>query len=125
MKDIHRDSDYVNSLAPASRTATTNGTGVDLQGFEGAEIIITAGTITDGTHAPKLQESDNGSTFADVSSSDLLGTFSNITSNSTQKVGYVGNKRYIRVVVTVSGATTGGVYAAIVRRGLARHEPVD
>jgi hypothetical protein len=38
------------TLAPAARTASANGTGVDLQGFEAVAVVITPGTITDGTH---------------------------------------------------------------------------
>lgn len=79
---------------------------------------MSAGTITDGTHTPKVQESDDNSTFTDVASTDLAGTaLVAITANSVQRISYVGNKRYIRVATTVSGTTTGGMYTASVLRG--------
>ncbi len=106
------------SLVPAARTVSTNGTGVDLAGFHAVAAYVVAGTITDGTHTPKLQESDDNTTFTDVAAGDLQGAFVAITTNSVQEVGYIGSKRYVRVVVTVSGATTGGVYGAIIVRGL-------
>jgi fluoride ion exporter CrcB/FEX len=124
MKDLYHNLEVKTSLAPKTRTASENGTGVDLQGFEAALVVIHAGTITDGTHTPKLQESDDNSTWSDVGSSDLLGSFSNISSNSIQTVGYIGSKRYIRVVATVSGATSGGIYGATIVKGAPRHAPV-
>ncbi|MGM0882604.1 MAG: hypothetical protein ACQEXQ_16375 [Bacillota bacterium] len=111
-------------LAPAARTASLNGTGVDLQGFEAATIVLHVGTITDGTHAVAAQESDDNTTFTAVAAADLIGTLSNLATNTNQRVGYKGTKRYVRVATTVSGATTGGVYGALVIRGLARKQPV-
>ncbi|PWV66006.1 hypothetical protein [Plasticicumulans acidivorans] len=105
------------SLVPAARTATANGTGIDLQGFRAATVIVSAGTITDGTHTPKVQESDDNSAWTDVDAADLTGLLVAIISASVQEVGYRGLKRYLRVVSTVSGATTGGVYSASVIRG--------
>lgn len=66
------------TLAPAARTASANGTGVDLRGYESATVLIESGTITDGTHTPKLQESDDNTTYTDVAAGDLIGSFSNI-----------------------------------------------
>ncbi|MEU0531985.1 Bbp16 family capsid cement protein [Amycolatopsis tolypomycina] len=114
------------SLAPAARTATANGTGVDLAGFSAIAVVVAAGTITDGTHAFKVQESDDNATFTDVAAGDLDGAAPSLQaagSNTVTEVGYKGIKRYIRVVATVSGTTTGGVYAALVVRGSARKYP--
>lgn len=113
----------VASLRPAARTATATGSGVDLQGYEGAVVVFTAGVLTDGTHTPKLQESHDNSTFTDVAAGDQIGTLANLASNTDQVVGYIGSKRYLRAVITVSGATTGMVNGAYVLRGFARHQP--
>jgi hypothetical protein len=126
-KDLHSYLSPVVSLAPAVRTASANGTGVDLQGFESALIVIETGTITDGTHTIEVQESNDNSTFTAVADADLQGTEPAIgvsDDNAIYKIGYIGNKRYIRVAVTVSDATTGGVYGAMVVRGHGRHQPV-
>lgn len=119
MRDLEAQLDVVQSLVPTgARTASANGTGVDLQGYDGALVVITADTITDGTHTPAVQESDDNSTFTAAASTDLVGTaLVAITAASVQKIAYVGAKRYIRVAVTVAGATTGGKYAAAVVRG--------
>lgn len=109
----------------SAKTADQNGTGVDLQGYEAAVAIFQLGTWTDGTHTPILEESDDNSSFTLVAAADRQGAFTAVTSNANvdtvQKVGYVGNKRYLRVRITAAGTTTGMVNAAIVVRSKARH----
>lgn len=103
------------SLPPAARTASANGTLVDLADCNANMITITPGTITDGTHAPKIQHGDaaNGSDMADTAAGDIVGTLANLASNTVQQVSYIGAKRYVRVVSTVTGGpATGGVYGA-------------
>lgn len=124
MRDLKNNLDAVLSLSPAARTASANGTGVDLKGYEAALVLVQTGTITDGTHTIEVQESDDNSTFTAVADADLQGTEPAIGATDDDKVfeiGYLGAKRYIRVAVTVASATTGGVYAASVARGRARH----
>ena len=122
--DIKQIEDVQNSLTPVARTATTNGSGVDLSGFHSATVAFVVGTITDGTHTPSVQESDDNSAFTAVAAADLIGTLAALASSTNQRVGYRGIKRYLRAVTTVSGATTGGVYAGVVIRGDARKAPV-
>ena len=117
-------SNAATSLAPAARTASANGTGVDLAGYEGALIQAVVGTITDGTHTLAVEESNDGTTFTSVAVTNLQGSFAALASGVNQKVGYLGTKRYIRVNATVTGATAGGVYAVVVVRGNPRRYPV-
>lgn len=124
MRDLQSKIDPVRSVAPGAHTATVNGSGVDLQGFNSAAVVFDPGTITDGTHTPKLQESDDNSAWSDVAAADQVGTLAALASDTLQKVGYKGVKRYIRAVVTVSGATAGGVYGAQVVRGNPENAPV-
>lgn len=101
------------SLAPAARTATANGSAVSLANVQGNMVVFSPGTITDGTHTPSVETSDDGSTgWAAAPAADLVGTLANLASNTPQKVSYIGAKAYIRPKVTVAGATTGGVYGA-------------
>lgn len=124
MRDLKSNISEVTSLAPAARTATANGTGVDLKGFGSAEVLFVPGTITDGTHTPSVMESDDNSTYTAVAAADLDGTLAALASTTNQVVGYKGSKRYIRATSTVAGATTGGVYAAVVILGLPNVAPV-
>jgi hypothetical protein len=116
------------SVAPdGNRTSSVTGSSVDLQGADSAAAVVHFGSITDGTFTPKLQESDSsGSGFSDVASSDLAQSFSDATSSesdTTQEVSYIGNKRYIRVVVSATGTSTGGKLSAVVAKSDLSREP--
>lgn len=120
--DLKNNLLLVQSLVPAARNSTGTGSSVDLQGSETNLVIVECGVITDGTHTPKVQESDaSGSGFTDVAAADLIGSLAACTGSAVQAVEYKGNKRYIRVVLTVAGATTGAVASAVVAKGSLRH----
>jgi hypothetical protein len=118
--------DVQESLAPAARTATASGSAVDLANFDAATVVFHPGTVTDGVHTPVVQESADGSTgWSDVAASDLTGALAALASNTIQRVGYIGNKRFIRARVGVTGGpATGAAVAASVIRGHARYEPL-
>ncbi|MBL4744222.1 MAG: hypothetical protein JKX87_06255 [Cycloclasticus sp.] len=124
MKDLQSKLGFLVSIVAAAITATASGAGIDLQGFNSTVVVFTAGVITDGTHTPKLQESVDNSAWTDVAAGDQVGALVALTTNSVQKAGYKGNKRYIRAVVTVAGASTGGIYSALVVTGDASLNPV-
>ncbi|MFD9064190.1 hypothetical protein ACFVZ3_22005 [Kitasatospora purpeofusca] len=125
--DIVNHIDPSPSLHPAARTASANGTGVDLANYDAAVVLIQAGAWTDGTHTYELQDSDDNSAFLAVADAYLDGTEPVVSSGGTAsqvyKVGYRGVRRYLRVAVTVAGATTGAVGAAVVVRGKPRVKP--
>lgn len=127
MKDLQHNIVPVQSLAPAATAATRNGTGVDLQDYESAVVEIDVGVWTDGSHTPSLQESPDNATWTNVAAGDMIGSFTAITSagqaNAVQSVGYKGNLRYIRPVITVATATTGAVIGANVWKGNPRFHP--
>lgn len=126
-RDMYHNISPVISLAPAARTANEAGAAVDLAGFYGALVVIATGTITDGTHTFVVEESVDGTNWAPVDDKELLGTEPVVEasdSNKAFRIGYLGDKRYIRVAVSVSGASNGGVYSAVVLRGFPRHAPV-
>jgi hypothetical protein len=125
MKDIKNQLDAINSIDPDDYTADVNGMGIDLQGFEGSAVVLSVGTVSDGTHTPKIQESDDNSTWNDVTTMDQEGTLSDLISDTNQRVGYKGMKRYLRAVMTVSGATVGAQVASLVLRGIPHRGPVN
>ncbi|MCH8209414.1 MAG: hypothetical protein IIA62_10250 [Nitrospinae bacterium] len=124
MRDLKNNVDVVKSIDPATYNSDQTGTGVDLRDNDSAMAVIQSGALTDGTHTPKLQESDDDSTYTDVVSADLEGSFANIAANAVQRVGYKGSKRYVRVFVTSSGAT-GAIYSASIARGNPHVAPVS
>ena len=43
------------SIAAAAQTATGNGNPIDLQGYDGAVVVVDAGAFTDGSHVITLE----------------------------------------------------------------------
>lgn len=109
MKDTFSNFKAVQAVVPAVKTAAADGDAIDMQGFNSALIVVNAGAVAgDGEFSVKLQESDqSGSGFTDVAPVDQHGEApAAIEANSVVKLGYVGDKRYIRVAVTKGGGTS-------------------
>lgn len=128
-RDLNKAISVVSSVAPAAAlTATTTGSAVDLAGYRSAAVVVHAGVATDGTFVPTVEESDaSGSGFTTVAAADLSGSFADIVAaadENVQEVGYLGSKRYIRVVLTESVASAGAFITAVVVRGKPRTAPV-
>lgn len=143
-QETYSKTDFVSSLGHSQRTATANGSEVDLVGFESAQVLIDVSAYTDGTHTFDIQEApDDGTgssgTFNDVSDSDLLfDTDTAQINNNGQLVidasgdtgqyqfGYIGQERFLRVVTSsVTGTTTGATYGANVLKGHPRRAPTN
>lgn len=126
MRDLHSNIAPEPSINPQAIAAdtTVDGSSVDLQGYEAAEVIFTSGTLTDGAYACKLQDCDDDATWVDVAAGMLIGaepSFAATDDNTVKSVGYIGGKRYLRAVITSTGVTTGGTLAANVIKGYGRH----
>jgi hypothetical protein len=138
-RDLKNNLTPLSALPPASRNgnAATNGTDIDRTqaglGFEALVFYVHTGARTDGSVAFKLQEADdNGSgaagTYADVAAGDQIGTFAAFGAAGDQnkvlnEVAYIGTKRWVRLVSTQSGATTGAFWGALALLGHARNKP--
>jgi hypothetical protein len=130
LRDLLRRVFVTQSLSPAARTnGTATGSAVDLRGYDAAVICVAFGTWTDGTHTPSLQHSTDGTTYTAAAASDLDGSFTAVSSaggsNTLQQVGYIGAQRYVRVLMTTAGATTGAVSQAAVIAGYPRTMPTQ
>ena len=143
MKDLSNSISPAVSLAAAVRTAAANGTGVDLQGYESATVLVDVGAEGDTLSSSvffevSLEESDDNSTFTDVEQAGIVdgtiasgGIFLKLdgttggdpdTTRGIFRVGYVGGKRYIRVVLAKTGTHSNGTpLGAMVVKGHARH----
>jgi hypothetical protein len=122
----------VKALASGTvQTGTTNGvtvdTGIYANNFRDVLFVIHSGTLTDGSYAVTVEESDaSGSGYAAVDSGRVLGslpTFAATDDNVWNSFGVRPTKRYVRVVVTATGATTGGVLAATAVLGNGGNNP--
>lgn len=130
-----------NELHFADTLSSTNDPdGVDLQGFYSCNVLCAVGEMTnvDGSPAEswtlKLQESDSASSdFTDVDEDDMLlefgnndgsatgGVFATIDSadedDAVYTVGYIGTKRYIRVVATAANTPGDTPISVIMVKG--------
>lgn len=124
MRDISNNISPVTSIAPAVINATATGSAVDLLGFNAAAVVISTGAVTgSGNFTPKLQESDDGTTFTDVAASDMIGALPAIlAATTTVKAGYKGFKRFVRPVLTLNSGTSIAASVVIVR-GKAAKKP--
>ena len=122
---------FQHSVAPAVRTATATGTAVSRVvngGMQDGVLVVYSGPITDGSFAVTLEDSADGSTgWAAVPAAQLHGSLPTLTAaddNTVFEVGVRTTRDFLRAVVTVSGATDGGLVGAAVVLGSPRFAPV-
>jgi hypothetical protein len=128
MRDLANNIGAVLALSPAVQSATIKGNAVDTQGFGSLAFLINTGAIASaGDFTITVQESDTTSDgdFTDVAAGDLTGDnlADPVAADSSYKVGYVGNKRYARVVATKNSGTSVAIGAVAVK-GHAAGKPV-
>ena len=125
MRDLFNHVHPVRAISPVA--AVTDNTAyvseiIDRKGYESLTFLIATGSLadSDATFAVLLEEGDasNLSDAAAVADADLLGTealagFTFADDNETRKLGYVGNKRYVRLTITPSG-NSGNVFLAAI-----------
>ena len=92
--------------------SSANGSGVDLQGYEGSAAFVLSSEAMGAsvTLAVKLQESANDSDWSDVSSGAFTTTAANTAAFEQIALNVSDLKRYVRTNSTVAGGTgTGAV----------------
>lgn len=125
MRDIVHNIGVVQSIAPADIAASTNGTSVDLLGFDSVAFIATTGARTaSGAFTLSLEESDDNAAFTAVDADHIQAPVAgNLAANSTAKLGYRGFKRYVRPVLTKGSGTS--IFASVIAiKGNAVDKPV-
>ncbi|MFQ5954715.1 MAG: hypothetical protein ACE5JZ_06610 [Kiloniellales bacterium] len=145
MRDLHNNIAHAVAVAPQviSGSNLTSGN-IDLQDFNSAEVVAFLGDIDELGGSPvgaaklemKLEHADDDGTgspgtYANVALADVLGptsvssgiVASTTTDQNILAVGYVGEKRFIRVTLVPTGLTNGGPVSAWVTKGHPRHAP--
>lgn len=129
-KDLYNLVTAVNCIDPEVLDADNTPAAIDLQGYQGALILIHvgAGGITfSGTNKVefKLTHSDDDSTYTAVDVDDVIGLSSVGTggiikslvaahaSATITEVGYKGGKRYLKVLADFSGTHGTGTPMAV------------
>jgi hypothetical protein len=139
MKDLANNISVAQSIAPQVLSSDTNGTGIDLQFFESATVIVDTGAEGDTLSASVkvdfiLEDSDDNSSWSAVTSNnhvtdgavDSSGIFLTLDDNAetpqVTSIGYVGGKRYLRVTADVTGTHTNGTPMSVsIVKGSPRH----
>lgn len=137
MKDMHNRLSVAVALDQSNITSdtTTAGNIIDRAGDESLEFVPFTGTITDGDYTVLVEHGDDSglSDAAAVPDTQLLGTEAGASftadtdDDSVSKIGYVGDKRYVRVSIVSTNTTTGGNIGVVALLGHPRHtadEPV-
>ena len=92
--------------------STANGSGVDLQGYEGSAAFVLSSEAMGAsvTLAVKLQESADNSSWSDVTDGAFTTTAANTAAFEQIALNVSDLKRYVRTASTVAGGTgTGAV----------------
>ncbi|WP_201750185.1 hypothetical protein [Tautonia marina] len=112
---------------------------IDRQGFDSLMFAIAIGSVADAdvTFTTLLEESDNsdlssGNAVADADmTSQTYGTapetaasFQFDDDNEVRKIGYLGNKRYVRLTITPANNASAALLAAVAILGHAGQKPV-
>ena len=129
MQDLSHNIKVENSIINAVKTAAANGTGIDLKGFEEATAIVDVGAEGDTLSSSvyfeiSLEHSDDDSTYTDVVQAEIVngtiaaggiwlkldGTTDGDpgTAGAQYQIGYVGGKRYVRLVLAKTGTHSNG-----------------
>jgi len=124
MKDLHNNITVLPAITPQA-VATSGIAGgklsaiLDRQGYDSAEFIFNYGTTA--TAADKIvpviyEAAATGDSFTSVADADLLGSEAQvtITAAGAKRIGYVGNKRYLKIRLYGIGHATGIVAASLV-----------
>ena len=123
MKDMHNNIKVLTAITPQAVGTSGIANGrlsavIDRKGYESVEFVYQSGasaTVADAT-TPVVYEGDaTGGSFTSVADADLLGAETALTgAGGVGKVGYRGNKRYLRLRLYGTGHATGIVAAAAV-----------
>jgi hypothetical protein len=109
MRDSYHSLGAVLALAPAVQSASVDGVAIDTKGYNSLTFALSTGAIVSaGDFSAKVQHSDaSGSGFEDAPAGSY---FSNapatLAASTSYKLGYIGDRRYSRLVLTKAGGTS-------------------
>lgn len=123
MRDMMNSINPVRAISPAAAVTDTTAfvsQVIDVRGFDSLTFVVLTGSLADAdaTFTTLVEHSDaaNMDGAEAVPDTQLVGTevlagFTFAHDDATRKIGYVGNKRYVRLTVTPA-ANTGNAFVA-------------
>lgn len=141
MQDMHSDLSVASAIDAATLATDNTPVAIDLRGFDAAEIVVAIGaggiTFTASNKIEfKLTHSDDDASYEPVTEGDVLGVEAIGTGGvikalvaahaqaGVYRFGYVGGKRYLKLLAAFSGTHgTGTPIAGVVIRGHGQINP--
>ncbi len=122
--DLHNSINPIRAISPVSVADNTAQVSqiIDRRGYGALEFIIATGSIgdADATFTVLVEDGSeaNLSDAAAVADEQLLGTevlagFQFDSDDKTRKIGYIGNKRYVRLTITPAGNASAALLSAV------------
>lgn len=135
MKDLHNNIKVSRAISPVSVSDNTAQVSqiIDTRGFGSLEFLINIGSVADADATfTALVEDGDSATLADAAAvvdAQLLGTealasFQYDSDNTVRKIGYVGNKRYVRLTITPASNASAALFSAVAVQGHPAVAPV-
>lgn len=124
MNDLHNNINPKRAISPVSVVDNTAQVGqwIDRLGYESLQFLILTGSVADAdaTFAVQVEDANaaNQSDVAVVADEFLIGTkalagFRFDDDDKTRKIGYKGQKRYVRLTITPANNTLAALIAAV------------
>lgn len=140
MKDLHSGMTIVSAIGAAALDADNTPAAIDLQGYNGAEIVLAIGvggiTFTGSNKIEfVLTHSNDDTNYSAVTTDDMLGCtvgsggiikalVAAHAAAGVYRYGYKGSKRYLKLLADFSGTHgTGTPMAAMVIKGAGSDNP--
>lgn len=124
MKDLYSRVSVARAIAPVSdgdNTALVSAI-IDTQGFNSLLFVIAAGSLADADATfTTLVEDGDASNLSDASAvvdgflrrTEADASFTFAEDNVVKKIGYVGNKRYVRLTITPANNASAALFSSI------------
>lgn len=116
--DLNSNASLISAIGYAilsSNVGPIEGSIIDTLGFEGITAFVRATTPTTGEASFTIQEGDlsNGSDMVDIPQERITNIGNLTVAISIVKLGFIPNKRYVRIVANPVGVTDLGISGAI------------
>lgn len=109
-RDLYSNIGTKQAIVPAVKSVAGDGIVIDTTGFSSIAFIVNTGAIAgDGDFGLAVQDSDTTTTgdFVAAGAEFVDGNApATLAASATYKIGYRGNKRYVRLQLTKAGGTS-------------------
>ncbi len=123
--DLYSKFAAVLAVAPVVATGGINGIAINVKEGNGVLFVVETGALVGSAiYGAKLQESDDGTNWADVAAARVQSNApAQLAASSAYRLGYAGRKPWVRVQLFYTSGTSLAVAAVAIIRPLSRPVP--